>query len=273
MSPLGTISSPANDRVKYIKSLKNKRVRHRDKRYFLEGRRLVAEALGVGVKPAFVLYTQSFASAQPGKRLVGQIEEAGVPSWVITPDLVKVVSDTMTPQGVVAVVGMGSPDPEAVRSASLVLVLDNLRDPGNMGTILRTALATGVEAVLLPKGCVDPYSPKVVRAGMGAQLVLPIHVDLEWPRIGQLLVEKRRILTDPHRSVPPWQMDLLGAVALIVGNEAHGASEPARNLAECSVSLPMRNGVESLNAAVATAVVLFEAQRQRSERATLADVR
>ena len=264
MSPIGIISSPENDRVKYAKALKKKRVRYQEKKYLIEGLRLVDQVLESGTRPAFVLYAEDWAASRDGERLVARLAQMGIPAWAVAPALMADVSDTVTPQGIAAVVPMPEPDLDRARVADPLLVLDNLRDPGNMGTILRAALATGVQAVLLSKGCVDPYAPKVVRAGMGAHFCLPIYPSLEWSLVETLCAGKRRILADPRDSVPPWELDLRGPTALIIGNEAHGASLPARALAQSSVSLPMRNGVESLNAAIAASVILFEVQRQRA---------
>jgi TrmH family RNA methyltransferase len=172
------------------------------------------------------------------------------------------------------------PFPELPRPAhpTFTLILDRLRDPGNLGTMLRTALAAGVEQVLLAPGTVDFSNPKVVRAAMGAHLRLSI-ADAGWDEIAGAVADCDVWLAAAGGAVADCDVWLAAAggartytavdwtrsVALIVGSEAHGAGERARSLAQGRVSIPMASEVESLNAAVATAVILFEVVRQRRE--------
>ena len=215
MTFLGTITSPDNAHVRHVRSLHNKRARYRDKRYLLEGLRLVAHALEVGYRPALAFTTEEFASGQ-GEALVRALDEADTPAWITTPAVMARLADTVTPQGIVAVLPM--PDPPPLRpDASLLLVLDEIRDPGNLGTILRTALATGVDAVLLTPGCADPYAPKVVRAGMGAHLSLALHPDTPWETLLRLTSGTRRILADAAAPLSLWQWNWTEPTTLIVG--------------------------------------------------------
>ena len=144
-----------------------------------------------------------------------------------------------------------------------MLVLDALRTPGNLGTILRTAQATGVGAVICAPGTVDPYSPKVVRSGMGAQFDLPLLTDVPWPDIASLVAGKQVLAASADGESVMWEVTLTGPTALIVGSEAHGIGPEAAALAHSRVRIPMVPSAESLNVAVATAALLFEAQRQR----------
>jgi RNA methyltransferase, TrmH family len=172
--------------------------------------------------------------------------------------------DTVAPQGIVAVVPLQDPGgmPERV---SLALVLDSLQDPGNLGTILRTAQAAGADGVWLTPGSVDPYNAKVVRSGMGAHFRLPIHMDTELPDLRVLVTRVDQVLAaatcgkalyfDANWVVPS---------LLVIGNEAWGVGPEVATILTGSVRIPMPGGAESLNAAVATAVILFEAIRQRS---------
>jgi TrmH family RNA methyltransferase len=149
----------------------------------------------------------------------------------------------------------------------VLLILDELADPGNMGTILRTALAADVAEVLLTPGCVDCFSPKVVRAAAGAHIALPLATDLSWETIAERInshcrEERRVLLAEAESSHLYYQQDLRRPFALIVGNEAHGPSPEARGLASLAISIPLANGVESLNAAMAAGIILYEAVRQ-----------
>lgn len=261
---LGTISSPDNARVKYLRSLKNKRrARYREKRYLLEGFRVVSHALQEGHRLVFVFHTEDFTATEYGRRLIQGLAQAEIAVWRVARAVMKTVSDTVTSQGILAVASMGEVEPTAAAHVALVLILDSIRDPGSVGTILRTAQATGVGAVILSSGCADPYSPKAVRAGAGAHLALPTLPDMPWSKIAELVGEKQPVLADPRGEITPWEMDWTSPTALIVGNEAHGAGPEARVLARHRVRLPMSGGVESLNVAIAAAVILFEAQRQR----------
>jgi TrmH family RNA methyltransferase len=145
-----------------------------------------------------------------------------------------------------------------------VLILDGLRDPGNLGTILRTAAAAGIDAVLLAPGSVDPYNDKALRAGMGAHFRIPV-VSQKWDEIAATCAGLSVYLADMHGDVAYDAADWSNGWALIIGGEAHGASEAAAALATAGagrVYIPMAAATESLNAASAAAVILFEAARQ-----------
>jgi TrmH family RNA methyltransferase len=172
-------------------------------------------------------------------------------------------TDTKTPQGILAVFPIPQLRPRP--HPTFTLIVDRLRDPGNLGTMLRTALAAGVERVLLAPGTVDAGKPKVVRAAMGAHLYLPIAV-LGWDAINEAVTGSDVWLAAADGELPYTAVDWTRPVALIVGSEAIGAGHKAEALALARVSIPMSVGVESLNAAVAAAIILFEAVRQRKSR-------
>ncbi|MGE5123438.1 MAG: TrmH family RNA methyltransferase, partial [Acidobacteriaceae bacterium] len=147
-----------------------------------------------------------------------------------------------------------------------LLILDGIRDPGNLGTILRTAAAARIQAVLLAPGNVDAFAPKVLRAGMGAHFRLPIH-QLGWAHIEQLLAGSpggmRIYLADAAGGIPYTRADFRTPLALLVGGEAAGAGHEAFSLASEKVQIPMPGGSESLNAGIAAGILLFEVVRQR----------
>jgi TrmH family RNA methyltransferase len=211
------------------------------------------------------LCTPEMWASPHGDELVRAAADRATPCHLVAPALMGALGDTVTPQGVLAVAEMPEVTLELTRAVDMVLVLDRLGDPGNVGTILRTAQATGVGAVLLSKGCADAYAPKVVRAAMGAHSRLPIFHDRSWADIGRALAGKACVAADPRGGNRPWALDWTRPTALIVGSEAQGVGAEAGALAQERVSLPMRAGVESLNVAVATAVLLFEALRQREQ--------
>ena len=258
------ISSPDNDRCKLVRALsKKKRVRTQHGLYVAEGLRLVVQALEAGVAPVFLFASESFAADPRGQALLGHLP-AETRVLHASDQVIRSVSETRHSQGVVALLPLPSHGPEIVADRDLVLVLDAIRDPGNMGTILRTAAAAGVEAVLTMPGCVDPYAPKVVRAGMGAQAIVPIHAPEDWQAAAIALSGHTCVLSDGAADRPYWEQDWRGPTALIIGGEANGAGQEARALATQSVCLPMAQGMESVNAAIAAGVLLFEIRRQRS---------
>ncbi len=173
--------------------------------------------------------------------------------------LLQSLSETETPQGILAVLSDSQlPIPH---SPNFLLIPDQIRDPGNLGTLLRTAVAAGVQAVCLPPETTDAFAPKVVRSGMGAHFRLPIHT-MTWEEIEARTKGLQVYLADMD-GTSCWATDLRQPLALIVGGEAEGASEEARKLTTQEISIPMQGRVESLNAGVAGSVLMFEVMRQR----------
>jgi TrmH family RNA methyltransferase len=175
----------------------------------------------------------------------------------------RAASDVETPPGILAVLSVREiPLPETI---DFVFIPGEVRDPGNLGAMLRTAAAAGMQAVFLPTGTVDAFSPKVVRSAMGAHFRLPLR-SLPWEEIESRLHEAplRIYLADARQGVVYTEADFNQPLALIVGGESGGAGPFAENLAHERVRIPMPGGMESLNAAAAAAILLFEVVRQRS---------
>ncbi len=255
------ITSLKNERVRLVRALQQRRrARQRERRFVVEGVRLCEEAARAGIRPHFVLYTAAIREDPRGSALLTAWQQAGISCEEITAEVMVACADAETPQGLLAVVPM--PDLSLPPDPAFLLILDRLRDPGNLGTILRTALATGVDGVILAPGTVDATNPKAVRAGMGAHFRLPV-VAMDWDEIARIVAGRRVYLAAARGTVPYTDADWRGPVALIVGGEAEGAGERARALAEAEVAIPLAGEVESLNVAVAAAVLLFEAARQR----------
>jgi TrmH family RNA methyltransferase len=256
------ISSAENPKVKTLRSLHRRPARYGEGLLLVEGVRLVEEALQAGCPLHVALYEPERLAETPRGRALLATLTASPAAFSTTPRILDSVADTATPQGVVAAV----PFPElSPRPEGLVLILDQLRDPGNCGTILRTAEAAGVGLVCCAPGTVDPFSPKVVRAGMGAHFRLPLRAAADWEDVSGAVVGRQVLLAEAHGGRPYDAVDWRRATALIVGGEAEGASEQARQLASDRVSIPMAGTAESLNAAVAAGILLFEALRQRRE--------
>jgi TrmH family RNA methyltransferase len=259
------ITSSSNEKVKCVRKLQNQNsVRHRDKRFVMEGVRLVEEVIRASIVPTLVFYTEALANEARGKALLATLRALDAPCYAVSESVMEDCSDTVTPQGILAVLPfpeLAPPDP-----LTFALIADRLRDPGNLGTLLRTALAAGVEQVLLAPGTVDFSNPKVVRSAMGAHFRLPI-ADADWDTIAETVTDCDVWLAAAGGRKLYTEVDWTRPAALIIGSEAHGASEQAQALADDRVSIPIRPAVESLNAAVAAAVILFEAVRQRGSQA------
>lgn len=259
------ITSPHNPKLKQIRALAGRPKERREAGAFLaEGVRLIEEARAANWPFAYVLF--SAETSNRGKKLVERLSAEGVEVEEVQPDVFRSASETETSQGVIAVLKL--PDFRILNSEpwTFVLIPDQIRDPGNLGTLIRTAAAAGVDAVLIPPETTDPWAPKVARAGMGAHFRVTV-ASYQWGEIPALLKEFNVFLADAEGQVSYWGADFKSKTALIVGGEAEGASEEARKLANVFVNIPMPGKIESLNAGVAGAVLMFEVVRQRNEAA------
>lgn len=254
------ITSIGNSKVKYVRRLQSdRRFRQREGFFVVEGTRWVSELAGLTTTvPIMLFYTSAWMQTAAHASILHQLDG---PKQLVSDDVMTAMSDTDTPQGVLAVLPqLSHPLPSA---PSLLLILDGISTPGNLGTMLRTAAAASVEGVLLGPGCVDAYNPKVVRGSMGTILRLPIH-SLDWNEIAvvtkamQVWAAVAEEAAQVYTAVP-WQQPS----ALIIGSEAWGVSPEGRQLAVNGITIPIQAHVESLNAAIAAAIILFEAQRQR----------
>jgi TrmH family RNA methyltransferase len=255
------ITSVSNDRVKLVRALQNKRrVRARENALVIEGHRLAQEAVRTQASVREVYHVEAFSEDPDGAALIAALSKLGAAVTAVTPQVMAAMSATETPPGVLAVLSF-APRPMPERLSSL-LIVDGLNTPGNLGAVLRTADAAGVEAVALAPGTVDPTNPKVVRGAMGAHFRLPMAL-LSWEAIARMTEGMHVLVADVEGGVAYDEVDWRQPVALILGGEAHGASEEAARLAGARVTIPMQRGVESLNAAVAAGVLLFEMARQR----------
>lgn len=254
------ITSVKNPRIKEIRALQTSpKARREAQAFVVEGVRLAEEAAVAGWKTRLCLFTDGLN--ERGQQLVDDLEKNGVECILTAEHVMKSASDTQTPQGVLLVVEQRElpipPQPD------FVLVLDQVRDPGNTGTLLRTAKSAGVQAVLLTPGSTDAFAPKVVRSAMGAHFTLPI----------QMLPENKLAAFAEENHLAVWaaaadaaqtynRVDLSAPLAVVIGSEAHGVSHQLLQSA-AGLKIPMPGGGESLNAAIAGAVLMFEVVRQR----------
>ena len=273
------ITSPHNPRISKLQDLYTRRGRKKSGLFLMEGPHLLEVLLDAGIAPREVYFQPELLQRTVKGRVLLErlVHSAGLSDdqlIEVSERVMDVLSDAQTAQGVVSVLPLDVFSPARIYAKRLpahrpvLLILDNLADPGNMGTILRTALAADVHGVLLTANCVDYYNPKVLRAAAGAHVALPIETNLTWEAIAEKVASHcasnpRVLLAEAGSPHVYYEQDLVTPFALITGNEAQGPSPEARALATLTVSIPLANDVESLNAAMAAGIILYEAVRQR----------
>lgn len=262
------ITSNQNSKIKFVRALLGRAKERREAGMFVvEGVRLVEEAVKRDWRLETVLFDETLS--ERGKSLVSSLKSKGIEVEEISTDLMKSLSETETPQGILAILQFSQlpilrqAQDGVPNNLNFVLIPDQIRDPGNLGTLLRSAAATSVQAVLIPPETTDAFAPKVLRAGMGAHFRLPIR-EMGWEEIHDVCkLSGLQVFVADMDGKSCWEMDLKQPLALIVGGEAKGASDEARKLEHERISIPMAGDVESLNAGVAGSVLMFEVVRQR----------
>ena len=265
--PLPPITSRDNARLRAIRALAERRGREAQRAYAVEGVTLVLEALAAGIEPILVLRDDSRLSAARQQELDQVLARHDTVTQPVTTAAFRAVAETETPQGVLAVLPLppsGQAPPP--RPNDLYLIVDRVQDPGNLGTMLRAAEGAGVRCVVTTPGTVDLFNPKVVRAGMGAHFRLPLAPEMPWPRVQQVIGQVLPLLgADASARRAYDAIDWSQGAALVIGNEAAGLGDEARATVSDLIAIPLHGKVESLNAGIATAVILFEAARQRRQ--------
>lgn len=252
-----------NPMVKAAAELKQKKYRQQQGLFLAEGLRTVEEAVRYGAVQSI------FYTAIEDDRTRAVLEEAAakqIKLVCVSDKVLKKIADTETPQGIIAVCERRSKRlDDFLASGKMLLVLDRVTDPGNIGTMLRTADAAGVGGLLLLQGCADIYAPKTVRASMGSLFHLPVLSGLS----EELLVQAARkagyelLVTCLDGAENLYKADLKGRLAFVMGNEANGVSPALLAAADKRVFIPMQGRAESLNVAMAAGIVMFEALRQK----------
>ncbi len=255
-----------------LKLASSPRLRHEIGQTLLDGIHLLQAYLATN-KPALHLIINE-AALQNNELSTLLEKNPSVPLTQFSNHLFAELSELKTPSGILALIEIPKPQHAAAHS-KFCLLLEDIQDPGNLGSILRSAAGAGCDAVFLSKGCADAWSPKVLRAAMGGHFRLAIHESVNLLSVAQTLPGKL-FATSPHTTINLYQADLRGGIAFAIGNEGAGLSQDLLTAAHQLVSIPMSsnsmsknstlgNKVESLNVAAATAVCLFEAARQRGQ--------
>jgi TrmH family RNA methyltransferase len=266
MSPQ-LITSTANPLIKRALEIKERRGGHGGAALVIEGPHLIEMSL---VSPYATLkqvfFTEDFSSSGEGGQLLKLLEEASVNLVATSNRVMEKLTDTETPQGIAAVLTLRTVALESVpfKAMPLLIVCDGIRDPGNIGTIVRAADAAGADAVLLTPGTCDAFTPKAIRASAGSIFTIPV-LSAGVRELVNFLEERRMSLyaADVHASHSLYEADFRAPAALVFGNEAHGIRAELLNKADLLFRIPIIGRAESLNVAMAASISVYEAVRQR----------
>ena len=261
------ITSGDNSRIRLVRKLATRKGRAAEGRFAVEGRNLVTEVLERDLDVDFIMIPAGAADDAPDF-IRKCIDSPDITVCEVSEREFAGLTDAENGIGMLAVVRLREYGPDlldGLRPDDNILVLDRIQDPGNMGTLIRTAVAAGYKAIVAMSGTVDIYSPKVLRATAGMVFEIPvIYVPDDEALMGMLGRSGRRIVvTDVNGGVPYYEEDLSRGIALIIGNEGSGVSDALMEMADVRVTLPMKGRIESLNAAVAAAILMYEAVRGR----------
>ena len=251
------IESNQNKIIKEVNSLKAKKERDKTGLFILEGKRLVDE-IPNSWEIKYLLKAESYSEDINFEKV-----------YTVKDSLFEKISETVNPQGILAVCHIKEFDVTNVdySNSPFFVVLENVTDPGNMGTLIRTADAAGADGIFLSKGCVDIYNPKVIRSTMGSIFHLPIYRNLNLMDLMEDFKNNNVKTLAAHLkgTSTPYKVDMTTACAVIIGNEANGLSDEISEMASDLVKIPMPGKAESMNAGIAGGILIYEAVRQRIE--------
>jgi TrmH family RNA methyltransferase len=261
-----TIASLSNPKIKEILEIKNKRSKYRSTAFIIEGLNLIEMALASGNKINTVFFTDSFRAKKDGQKILREIAKKTDAIFEVTEQIMNKLADTETPQGIIATASYPQKNLEGVKfkSAPLIAVIDGIQEPGNLGTIIRTADAAGADAVIILKGTCDVFMPKTLRATAGSIFNIPIIYTgtdklIEWLKSNGIMFTATAL--DSGKSI--FDSDLKKPIAFVFGNEAHGVSNEIKRKADLILKIPIYGKAESLNVSASAAVCLYEVARQR----------
>ena len=259
------ISSKDNELIKHIKKLKDKKYRDLSKEFIIEGIKLIKEAIeeNANIKKIIICENCENSDIIP-KELMYEV--AKYECIYVTESILKSISDVNTPQGILAIIGIENKEMQIDYSSDIIVALDDIQDPGNLGTILRTIDSVGLNQILVSKGTADCYNPKVIRSTMGAIFRVKI---IECEDLFQTLKEVRKhkfdiVITSLKAENSIYDINYSKKV-IVIGNEANGVEKKIQDISDVKVKIPMLGKTESLNASVATGIVLYEYVRQKGK--------
>lgn len=260
------ISSKDNEFVKHIKKLKDKKYRDQSNEYVIEGIKLVEEAINENAKIKQIVICEECTKTQEiSKKLMYEI--ASFDCIYVTENVFNSITEVKNPQGILAVIERKNSENEINYNEDIIVALDGIQDPGNLGTILRTVDSIGLKQILVSKETADVYNPKVVRSTMGAIFRVKV---IECDNLEKTLKEIKKykyeiVVTSLQTNESIYDIKYNKKI-IVIGNEANGVSKEILDLADVKVKIPMLGKTESLNASVATGIMLYEYVRQKIKK-------
>ena len=259
------ISSKDNEIVKNIKKLKEKKYRDLENAYIIEGIKLVKEAIYENAKIRQIIMCENYAdNKEIDKETLYEISKYNL--IYVTEKVFNTITDVKTPQGIIAIVEKNNSTCEINYSEEIIIALDDVQDPGNLGTIIRTADSANLKQIILSKNSADPYNPKVVRSTMGG--IFRVNI-IEVDNLEETLKQTQKNGFKVMVTVLDTQKSIYDAnynkKVIVIGNEANGISKLIQNIADEKVKIPMLGKTESLNASVAAGVMIYEYVRRKAK--------
>lgn len=259
-----SITSLLNPLIKEFSRLHYKKYRDDTGTFLLEGPCLIYEALNAKINLKYIAYTESFKNSNEGENILGMLLKINIPSFKVTDLIMKKIGTLTVPPGIIGIAYAPKIKISFAKNYNLLLLLDGIQDPGNLGTIIRTALGGGCNGLIATSKTVDFYNPKAVRGSMGALFYLSCQSGWSWEEVKQLKEQDISIIVaDPKSKTPYWDANLSNSTLLVLGSEGHGPSKKVLNIADKTVAIPLEAKFDSLNVAIAAGILIFEARRQR----------
>lgn len=256
------ITSTKNPLIKEIRSLDRKRNRWERRKFLVEGTRVVNEVLEIEGLPIKVIFSESLSKTEQGVILFNRLTD--MDESILMPEaLFNSISNVENSQGVLAIVDFIPRGTDDIPQEGILFYLDGLQDPGNLGTIIRSADAFGISGIVFGENCVDPYNPKVVRATMGSIFRVPLYFSNSNEDFMDRISGTRRILaTSLNDATPLNKIRFSGQDVIVIGNEGHGVSNTILERSALNIIIPMVGDAESLNAGVAASIIMYETSRE-----------
>ncbi|MEM6611576.1 MAG: RNA methyltransferase [Cyanobacteria bacterium P01_C01_bin.72] len=258
------LTSIKNPLIKQVRKLQRPKERQKQNMLLIEGNNLIEAAFQADYKLDIIFYTEFWQLNHP--LLCQTIEEKEIRAQLVSQEVLKAIATTINPDGIVAI----APRPSMIKEIPVIqeigIALERLQDPGNLGTIIRTSAATKADGLWLSPDSVDYYSPKVLRASAGQWFKLPVATNQDLSDLVQQQCQAgvQIIATTAKATQTYWEVDWTRPSLILLGNEGAGLSSELIDLADLEIKIPLANQVESLNVAIASALLLYEAQRQKA---------
>jgi len=263
---LEIIRSNDNKLLKHSRKLKIKKWRQENREFMIEGVRFLEEAVFAGTSIKYCLCSEDLGGDRIDS-LIKEMLQRNIKVYLVEDNLMQDVCETKSPQGIVAVIEKREFNSDALfEESDFIVLIDRVQDPGNLGTIIRTADAAGAWGVIISDGSVDPYSPKVLRSTMGSIFHVPVIYDMDIvSAIGGLKTHGFTVYVSSLKGSTAYYNEIYrGKTAIVIGNEANGVDSKIVQTADRLIKIPMPGKAESLNAAVAGSILMFEVVKQRS---------